>query len=71
MQNRGASVAQAVADYHELSNAHALCDYGFHLIVTDPTHEQMHVELPKLVAEGITSIKVPISSSRFIGVLGR
>ena len=68
MQNRGASVAQAVADYHKLSSTHALCDYGFHLIVTDPTHEQMHIELPKLVAEGITSIKVLISSSHFIGV---
>lgn len=40
------------------------CDYSFHTIVTDPTPEQMEVELPKMVAGGVTSIKVRPSSAR-------
>lgn len=45
----------AVDAYHELATGNAVCDYGFHVIVTDPSEEQMHVELPKLMADGITS----------------
>ncbi|THH05565.1 hypothetical protein EW146_g9871, partial [Bondarzewia mesenterica] len=58
VQNRGMSLAQAAADYHRLSDGHALCDFGFHLIVTDPNDKQMHVELPKMVEQGITSVKI-------------
>ena len=48
----------AVDDYHELATDNALCDYSFHVIVTDPSEEQMHVELPRLIEQGITSVKV-------------
>jgi dihydropyrimidinase len=48
----------AVDDYHKLATDNALCDYSFHVIVTDPNEEQMHVELPKLIEQGITSVKV-------------
>lgn len=48
----------AVDEYHTLADNAAVCDYGFHVIVTDPTEEQMKVELPKLVQRGITSVKV-------------
>jgi len=49
---------QAVDAYHELANDNTICDYSFHVIVTDPSEEQMHVELPKLIEQGITSVKV-------------
>ncbi|KAK0480775.1 dihydropyrimidinase [Armillaria novae-zelandiae] len=58
VQGRGASLASAVIDYHAKSDDFAVCDYGFHLIVTDPNEHQMHTELPKLVNEGITSMKI-------------
>ena len=48
----------AVDEYHKLADNAAHCDYGFHVIVTDPTEEQMKIELPKLVQRGITSVKV-------------
>ena len=51
---------EAVDEYHELAANAAYCDYGFHVIVTDPSEEQMRVELPRLLERGITSIKVGI-----------
>ena len=58
MQNRGESMLKAVDAYHELATGNAVCDYSYHVIVTDPNEEQMHVELPKLVEDGITSVKI-------------
>ena len=58
VQSRGTSMNAAVDEYHELAKGAAMCDYGFHVIVTDPNEEQMKVELPKLVERGITSVKV-------------
>ncbi|BGP37031.1 hypothetical protein JCM10449v2_000935 [Rhodotorula kratochvilovae] len=58
VQNRGTSMQAAVDAYHELATGNAVCDYSFHVIVTDPSEEQMHVELPKLVEDGITSVKI-------------
>ncbi|KPV76720.1 uncharacterized protein RHOBADRAFT_51721 [Rhodotorula graminis WP1] len=58
VQNRGESMLKAVDAYHELATGNAVCDYSFHVIVTDPSEEQMHVELPKLVEDGITSVKI-------------
>lgn len=58
VQNRGESMLQAVKDYHDLATGNAVCDYGFHVIVTDPSEEAMHKELPVLVADGISSVKI-------------
>lgn len=41
-----------------LATGNAICDYGFHVIVTDPSEEQMNKELVQLMDEGITSIKI-------------
>jgi dihydropyrimidinase len=41
-----------------LATGNAVCDYGFHVIVTDPSEEQMNTELVQLMDEGITSIKI-------------
>jgi dihydropyrimidinase len=58
VQGRGASLTDAVNEYHKKSDKYSVCDYGYHLIVTDPNEVQMHTELPKLVKQGISSMKV-------------
>ena len=58
LQPRGASLRASVTDYHALAHGNAWCDYGFHLIITDPTPSVLEQELPALVADGCTSFKV-------------
>lgn len=58
VQNRGESMQAAVDAYHQLATGNAVADYSFHVIVTDPSKEQMHGELPSLIEQGITSIKI-------------
>jgi dihydropyrimidinase len=58
MQVRGQSLRQVVEDYHELARRKAHIDYGFHLIVGDPSPEVLAKELPELVEQGCTSIKI-------------
>jgi dihydropyrimidinase len=58
MQMRGQSLRTIVADYHERARTRAHVDYGFHLIVGDPTPQVLAEELPELIAQGCTSIKL-------------
>jgi dihydropyrimidinase len=58
MQMRGQSLRRIVDDYHERAGPKAHIDYGFHLIVGDPTPEVMTKELPELIEQGCTSIKL-------------
>lgn len=58
VQHRGKSVLAVVEDYHRRAAGKAYCDYSFHLIVSDPTQTVLDEELPKLFAEGYTSVKV-------------
>jgi dihydropyrimidinase len=57
-QPRGASLRQVVQDYHQKADGQSYCDYGFHLIITDPTPNVLGQELPALVKDGYTSFKV-------------
>ncbi|CAN5793860.1 dihydropyrimidinase [soil metagenome] len=57
-QAKGGSLEAAVVDYHHRAEGKASVDYGFHLIVSDPTPEVLEVELPRLIAAGHTSFKV-------------
>ena len=57
-QHRGDSLRQAVADYHDCAAPKAVIDYGFHLIISDPTPEVVGQELPALIKDGFTSFKV-------------
>nr|WP_319388123.1 dihydropyrimidinase [uncultured Cohaesibacter sp.] len=57
-QPRGAGLRETVEDYHSRARGQAYCDYGFHLIITDPTPQFLGQELPALVADGYTSFKV-------------
>ncbi len=58
MQMRGQSLRRIVDDYHERARSKAHIDYGFHLIVGDPSPEVLTRELPPLIEEGCTSIKL-------------
>ncbi len=58
VQGRGESPRRVVADYHRLAAPKAVSDYGFHLIVSDPTPEALGVEMPELAAAGVTSFKI-------------
>ena len=58
LQPRGASLRQSVMDYHKEAHRQAYCDYGFHLIITDPNPHVLKQELPALVSDGYTSFKV-------------
>jgi dihydropyrimidinase len=58
MQMRGQSLREIVDDYHERARTKAHIDYGFHLIVGDPTPQVLSRELPELIEQGCTSIKI-------------
>jgi dihydropyrimidinase len=53
-----------VEDYHRRARERAVIDYAFHLILADPTEDALHTDLPGLVAEGITSLKVYMTYER-------
>ena len=57
-QYHGQSLRQAVEDYHARAEPKAVIDYGFHLIITDPTEQVLGQELPALIEGGFTSFKV-------------
>ena len=57
-QAKGQSLRAAVADYHHRAEGKAHVDYGFHMIVSDPTPEVLENELPQLIREGYTSFKI-------------
>jgi len=58
LQPRGASLRESVENYHREARGKSYCDYGFHLIITDPSPSVLGQELPALVADGYTSFKV-------------
>lgn len=58
LQPRGASLRASVMEYHKEADGQSYCDYGFHLIVTDPTPTVLGQELPSLVGDGYSSFKV-------------
>lgn len=53
------SVWPAVQAYHAKADGNSFCDYGFHVILTNPTEKILSEELAQLVeSEGITSVKI-------------
>ena len=57
-QPKGSRLRPAVVDYHKRAEGKAVIDYGFHLIVTDPSPLVLRDDLPALVEEGYSSFKV-------------
>jgi dihydropyrimidinase len=52
------SVFPSVKEHHSRAKDQTYCDYGFHLILTNPTPEIITTELPILMSQGITSVKL-------------
>jgi dihydropyrimidinase len=63
-QHRGMQIPEVLADYAERARTKAVIDYGFHLIVADPTEEALSTHLHDAVAQGITSLKVYLTYER-------
>jgi len=58
LQEKGQTLRQALRHYHSLADGECHIDVAFHLIVTDPTEQVLGQELPALVEDGYTSLKV-------------
>lgn len=58
-QRHDTSLFPLVEEYHSRAGGDCYCDYGFHVILTNPTERILDTELPVLVEkEGITSVKI-------------
>jgi dihydropyrimidinase len=51
-QHRGQSLRRTVDDYMARAVPKAVIDYGFHLIISDPTPQVLGQELPALIKDG-------------------
>src|SRR5690606_18359711 len=63
-QHRGDKLPEVVADYARRAAEKAVIDYGFHLILSDPTEQALQRDLPELIKSGITSFKVFMTYDR-------
>ena len=54
----GHSQRGSVVEYHEEADGKCHINYGFHLIINDPTPSALGQELSPLVRDGYTSFKV-------------
>jgi dihydropyrimidinase len=58
MQEKGQTLREALKVYHDKADGKCHVDVAFHLVVTDPTADVLGQELPALVEDGYTSLKV-------------
>ncbi|MFD1694338.1 dihydropyrimidinase [Roseibium aestuarii] len=58
MQEKGQPLREALKDYHGKAEGKCHVDVSFHMVITDPTPEVLGQELPALVEDGYTSLKV-------------
>ena len=58
LQKRGESLRATLEAYHREATGQSYVDYGFHLIISDPSPSVLGQELPALVADGYSSFKV-------------
>jgi dihydropyrimidinase len=57
-QHRGMGVTETLDLYDSRATGASVIDYGYHLIVADPTEVALRDELPAAFARGVTSFKV-------------
>jgi dihydropyrimidinase len=63
-QHRGQSVSATLDLYDGRAGPKSVIDYGYHLIIADPTEEVLRAELPAAFARGVTSFKVFMTDDR-------
>jgi dihydropyrimidinase len=76
LQAKGQPLREALKDYHALADGACYVDHSFHLIIADPTDAVLGQELPALVADGYSSLKIfmtyqdlALSDYQILGVL--
>ena len=57
-QHRGMGVTETLDLYDSRAEGASVIDYGYHLIIADPTEKALKEELPAAFARGVTSFKV-------------
>jgi dihydropyrimidinase len=63
-QHVGMDVREVVSDYTALAKKGAMIDYAFHIIVSDVTDKVIAEDIPALVREGHSSIKIFMTYDR-------
>jgi dihydropyrimidinase len=63
-QHVGMDARQVVMDYAALAQRGAMIDYAFHVIVADVTEKVVKQDIPALVADGFSSIKIFMTYDR-------
>jgi dihydropyrimidinase len=63
-QHVGMNLTKVVEDYHRLADKGAVVDYAFHMILADPNEDVLFNQLPALVRQGHSSIKVFMTYDR-------
>jgi dihydropyrimidinase len=63
-QHVGMDVPKVVSDYTELAKKGAMIDYAFHIIVSDVTDKVIAEDIPALVKQGHSSIKIFMTYDR-------
>ncbi|MGM4992380.1 dihydropyrimidinase [Tardiphaga sp. 841_E9_N1_2] len=63
-QHVGMDVREVVTDYTALAKKGAMIDYAFHIIVSDVTDKVIAEDIPALVREGHSSIKIFMTYDR-------
>ncbi|MBX8802027.1 dihydropyrimidinase [Pseudochrobactrum asaccharolyticum] len=58
LQQKGMTLREALTDYHALAKDDCHIDVSFHIIISDPTSYVLGQELPALVHDGYTSVKI-------------
>src|SRR3954471_10799961 len=63
-QHVGMNLRKVVDDYHGAADRGAVVDYAFHMILADPTEATLAKDVPALVKEGHSSLKVFMTYDR-------
>src|SRR5258708_5134524 len=63
-QHVGMDACQVVGDYTALAARGAIIDYAFHVIIADVTDKVIAEDIPALVAQGFSSIKIFMTYDR-------
>jgi dihydropyrimidinase len=58
LQAKGQPLREALKAYHSLAEQNCSVNHSFHLIIGDPTEAVLGQELPALIADGYTSLKI-------------
>jgi dihydropyrimidinase len=58
LQERGQGLREALKHYHSLAEGKCYVDVSFHLIISNPSEQVIGQELPAVIRDGYTSLKV-------------